>query len=428
MIPPAVWATLIICISCLWATNRRRLSRLPLPPGPKRYPLIGNAFQMPRYHEFITFTEWRKHWGDYIYLKVFGLEFLVINSYTVAKELLEKRSVNFSDRPRMIMAGEMIGWNTATAITPFNDTFKNHRRLMARAAGGKNAEAFWPVEERERRKFLLHLIEEPNNLIQLIRRLEGSVILEIAYGYPVKRNNDPFVTLAETTMDQFSISTTYGTFMVDIIPAMRYIPEWFPGGGFKKIAREWGSNFHSAVEKPFTYVKEEMTAGKARPSFSAQMLTRGDEKEEFIKGAAFSMYAGGSDTAVAALTIFFYLMIKHPEVQVKAQAEIDSLTHGEYLPTWSDRAKLPYVEAVMLECLRWGPIAPLGFPHRVMAEDEFEGRRIPEGTLCIPNLWAMMHDPNYYTNPDEFIPERFMKSAPELDPRNIVFGFGRRYF
>jgi len=39
---------------------------------------------------------------------------------------------------------------------------------------------------------------------------------------------------------------------------VRYIPEWFPGGGFKKITREWGSNFHSAVEKPFMYVKEEM--------------------------------------------------------------------------------------------------------------------------------------------------------------------------
>jgi len=65
--------------------------------------------------------------------------------------------------------------------------------------------------------------------------------------------------------------------------------------------------------------------------------------------------------AVAALTIFFYLMIKHPEVQVKAQAEIDALTQGEYLPTWPDRVKLPYVEAVMLECLRWGPIGEFEF-------------------------------------------------------------------
>ncbi|KAF5360010.1 hypothetical protein D9758_007611 [Tetrapyrgos nigripes] len=173
-----------------------------------------------------------------------------------------------------------------------------------------------------------------------------------------------------------------------------------------------------------------VAANRARSSFTSQMLTAANEDEELIKAAAFSLYTGGSDTAsfnstkaVSALTMFFLLMVLNPEAQRKAQAEIDKLTKGQYLPTLQDRSKLPYTDAVMLESLRWGPIA---FLHRFTSEDIFEGYRIPEGILCLPNLWAMMHDPEYYSDPMEFKPERFMKDPPELDPRNIVFGFGRR--
>ncbi|THV00608.1 cytochrome P450 [Dendrothele bispora CBS 962.96] len=418
---------LAICIYAVWIV-RRRSRGLPLPPGPTRYPIVGNAFQMPRQYEYFTFAEWRRQWGDYIYLKVFGLDLLVLNSYTAAKELLERRGGHFSDRPQFIVAGELVGWNKLTAISPYDDHFKNQRRLLSRTIGGKNAEKFWPVEERERRKFLLQLFEEPENLMELIRRLEGTVILNISHGYSVEKNNDPFVVLAEKCMDNFSTATTYGAFLVDVIPALRFIPEWLPGGGFKRIAREYGMNLHATVEMPWNYVKKEMAAGKARSSFTSQLLTSAEEDEELVKTTAFSLFSGGSDTAVASLILFFLLMVLYPDKQAKAQEEIDALTGGQYLPTLHDRSKLPYTEALMLEVLRWRPIADVnvGFPHRCMTEDVFEGYRIPEGTLCLPNIWAMCHDPEYYSDPSEFKPERFMKDPPELDPRNLVFGFGRR--
>jgi len=59
--------------------------------------------------------------------------------------------------------------------------------------------------------------------------------------------------------------------------------------------------------------------------------------------------------------MFFLLMVLNPEKQKKAQAEIDEVTKGQYLPTFQDRHKLPYVEAVMLESLRWGPIGEVIF-------------------------------------------------------------------
>jgi cytochrome P450 len=53
-------------------------------------------------------------------------------------------------------------------------------------------------------------------------------------------------------------------------------------------------------------------------------------------------------------------MVLHPAIQSKAQEEIIRVFHYAELPTISEMESLPYVMAVMLELLRWNPIAPLG--------------------------------------------------------------------
>ncbi|KAG8768621.1 cytochrome c oxidase subunit 2 [Ceratobasidium sp. 428] len=72
-------------------------------------------------------------------------------------------------------------------------------------------------------------------------------------------------------------------------------------------------------------------------------------------------------------------MALYPEVQVKAQAEVDRVIGKDRLPEMSDRASLPYVECVLKEVLRWQSVVPLGIPHACMEEDEYKGYRIPKG-------------------------------------------------
>ena len=59
---------------------------------------------------------------------------------------------------------------------------------------------------------------------------------------------------------------------------------------------------------------------------------------------------------------FFLAMTLNPEVQKRAQAEIDSVTGGTRLPSLEDRENLPYVDAVVKEVFRWNPAAPIGKP------------------------------------------------------------------
>lgn len=163
-------------------------------------------------------------------------------------------------------------------------------------------------------------------------------------------------------------------------------------------------------------------------------------------------------------------MTLHPDILARAQAEIDSVIGLDRLPTLADRRNLPYIEAVLKESLRWRNVIPvgvlmsscncmastltlhwlpmIGLVHTSETDDVHAGYRIPKGAYVLPNIWYVAsyelgfhdidrilrrkfaHDPESYQNPDEFFPDRFIGAngrAPEKDPREFVFGFGRRY-
>lgn len=72
-------------------------------------------------------------------------------------------------------------------------------------------------------------------------------------------------------------------------------------------------------------------------------------------------------------------MAKHPEVQRKAQEEIDSIIGPDRLPSLNDRESLPYMEAVYREIMRWKPVTPLALPHAATADGIYHGMFIPKG-------------------------------------------------
>lgn len=80
-------------------------------------------------------------------------------------------------------------------------------------------------------------------------------------------------------------------------------------------------------------------------------------------------------------------MAMHPEVQRKAQAELDAVIDSHRTPSFDDRDHLPYVNALITECLRWRPTAHLGIPHASVADNEFEGYIIPKGSVLVANVW-----------------------------------------
>ena len=128
-------------------------------------------------------------------------------------------------------------------------------------------------------------------------------------------------------------------------------------------------------------------------------------------------------------------MIAFPEVQRRAQAEIDAIVGRDRLPTFADAPRLPYVQAIIREILRYRPPMPFLIPHAATEEDWYEGMYIPKGTICMANAWHCNHDREVFgEDADEFRPERHLDENGELlfgpfetnQAGYITLGFGRR--
>jgi cytochrome P450 len=137
------------------------------------------------------------------------------------------------------------------------------------------------------------------------------------------------------------------------------------------------------TDVPFAETKKQMVSGRlfsiprlrlnykamgtAPLSFTADSLSAFKDadtniyyNESTVKATAATMYVGGADTSVSALGTFILGLLSNPEVQQKAQAEVDSVTGGKRLPTFDDEAAMPYISAIVQETLRWQNIGPIG--------------------------------------------------------------------
>ncbi|KAG8964853.1 hypothetical protein FRC05_003558 [Tulasnella sp. 425] len=134
----------------------------------------------------------------------------------------------------------------------------------------------------------------------------------------------------------------------------------------------------------------------------------------------------GTDTTQNTTRAFMFAMMLYPSVQEKIHAELDRIVGSDRPPTLDDQKDMPYLGAAVLEILRWNPSAVDGVPHAPLKDDIYDGYFIPKDTTVIFNTWGISRNTRYYSNPGNFDPERYLKAVPELDPREFVFGFGRR--
>ncbi|KAJ3764225.1 cytochrome P450 [Lentinula raphanica] len=432
----------LICSVVLYLYKRRSSRHLaPLPPGPRKLPIIGNLLDMPTTFEWETYDRWCKELGsDIIHLEVAGTSIIIMNSSEVAEELLDQHSAIHSDRPRLVMVNELMGWNFSFGLMAYGDEWRAQRKLFQQEFHPQAAERFQPLETRVTHQFLYRLLQDPKNYVHHIRHLAASTILGIAYGIDVQEENDPYVDAAERALESLGLGIAPGAFLVESIPVLKYIPEWFPGASFKRKAKEWARYSTIMRELPYTAAKEHISQGTAQPSFtsySLEKLTESEdvvEQEKRVQSTAATMYTDFSSLyyqTVSVISTFILAMLANPEAQKRAQEEIDSVVQAGELPRFSDQERLPYVTAIVKEAMRWKNVTPLGIPHASTSEDIYRGYRIPAGSIMVPNIWAMLHNENMYPEPHAFKPERFIGTDGKInplikDPDTALFGFGRR--
>ncbi|KAJ7120246.1 cytochrome P450 [Mycena epipterygia] len=409
--------------------SRLTRSKLPLPPGPRKMPIVGNTFDLPPAFEWETYRGWsRQYSSDIIQLDLAGKSVIVLSSLEATEDLLEKRSSIYSDRSPSPMVMDLMEWT-------FSLRERAHRRLFSQGFNLTASRNLRPKELAATHGLLRRLVHTPEAFRNHLRQMAAEIIISVTYGMDVLPVNDPYMAVAEQVVHVAEQVFIPGQFLVDSIPLLKYVPGWLPGAGFKQKAKEWKQLGRLFEELPFAEVKRQLASGTARQSFTADNLWNlgesGDKyyNEDTIKATAASMYGAGSATTIAALSTFVLAMLANPEAQKKAQMEIDAVIGQGQLPDFNDEKSLPYVSALVKEVLRWKPVAPIGIPHFLPVEDEYRGYRLPANSIIIGNIWAIFHDEGMYPDPSAFKPERFLRDGkpnPDVRDPQVVFGFGRR--
>jgi cytochrome P450 len=123
--------------------------------------------------------------------------------------------------------------------------------------------------------------------------------------------------------------------------------------------------------------------------------------------------------------------MKNPQAMEKVKEELDIQVGKERCVRESDIGNLVYLQAIVKETLRLYPPGPLSAPREFSMNCNLGGYHVIKGTRLITNLWKIHTDPNVWTDPLQFIPERFLNNHKYLDVRGhhfelLPFGGGRR--
>lgn len=153
-----------------------------------------------------------------------------------------------------------------------------------------------------------------------------------------------------------------------------------------------------------------------------------DFDRRHVKAVLLDMLLAGMDTSAAAIEWTLSEVINNPQVMKKLKQELQDVVGLDRMVEESDLTQLKYLNCVIKESMRLHPVGPL-LIHESMEDCEVNGYHIPKKTRAIINVYAIGRDPNSWSDPETFSPERFVGSNVDVrghDYQLIPFGTGRR--
>ncbi|KAG0694426.1 cytochrome P450 [Suillus ampliporus] len=426
----AVGISCIITLVAALRLTRRRVNPLPLPPGPRCLPFLGNILQLDTNRPWLTYTAWGKTYGKIIHSRILGTDYIIINSETIARELLDKRSAIYSDRP-IIRVSELSGLDFSTVLLPYGETLQRHRKIFHQVLKAEASISYHEIYSRHANELVVNLLNATSDPWEHTQAYTTSLITAVTYGHAARGNGDPFLSRASELINiGKQILSPESAAMFTAFPFLEKLPMWCFSGAYALMRRSRELS-QQLLNEPFDEVKTQMANGTASHSLVADFLSQADDntEEDTMKAVALMAYMGGVESTASALQIFLLAMVLHPEVQARARAEINQVVRHDKMPCLDDRASLPYLSAVLREVLRWHPTSPLGMAHAALNDDVYGGYFIPKGATIIVNQWAVSRDEDTFPDASRFDPSRHLTVDGQLKDHfvnHIAFGHGRR--
>ncbi|KQK14547.1 hypothetical protein BRADI_1g17180v3 [Brachypodium distachyon] len=425
--------------------NNAKWSRLPLPPGPCGWPLLGNLPQLgAKPHHTMCALAWEH--GPLFRLRLGSTEVVVASSAGIAMQFLRHHDANFSNRPPNSGA-EHIAYNYQDLVfASYGTRWRALRKLCAlHLFSAKALNNLRNVREGEVRLMVRELAwaaAGPAPAVALGQQANMCVTNTLARA-TIGRRVFAVDTAREFKEMVVELMQLAGVFNLgDFVPALRWLDPQGVVAKMKRLHRRYDNMMNG-------FIKERepacLSAGAEAKDLLSVMLVKMREQQPLyheegkltntdIKALLLNLFTAGTDTASSTVEWALAELIRHPDVLKQVQRELDVVVGNDRLVSESDLPGLTFLPAVIKETFRLHPPTPLSLPRVAAEECEVNGYHIPKGTTLLVNVWAIARDPaSWPDHPLEFRPVRFLPggSHESLDVKGsdyelIPFGAGRR--
>jgi cytochrome P450 len=141
-----------------------------------------------------------------------------------------------------------------------------------------------------------------------------------------------------------------------------------------------------------------------------------------LRDEILTIFLAGHETTANALAWTWYLIARHPQVEVRLHDELDAVLGGR-MPGFADLAELKWTRMVIEEAMRLYPPAHT-IARKALGEDRIGGVRVPAGASITISIHALHRNPNLWREPERFNPERFAPAAVAIRHRFAYLPFG----
>nr|AYV88861.1 cytochrome P450 oxidase CYP75B114 [Polygala tenuifolia] len=420
-----------------------RNTQYRLPPGPKPWPVVGNLPHLgPVPHHSLAALA--RTYGPLIHLKLGFVDVVVAASASVAAQFLKTHDVNFSSRPPNSGA-KYIAYNYKDLVfAPYGPRWRMLRKISSvHLFSAKALDDYRHVRQDEVSVLTRALASGGSkavNLGQLLNVCTANALGRVMMGRRVF--NDSRLGSIDPKADEFKsmvveVMVLAGVFNIgDFVPALEWLDLQGVASKMKKLHKRFDAFLTEIVEEHKRRSSDEQS-DMLSTLLSLKEIDADDDEAKLtdteIKALLLNMFTAGTDTSSSTVEWALAELIRHPKVLSQVQQELDMVVGKDRLVSELDLAQLPYLQAVVKETFRLHPSTPLSLPRMATESCEINGYHIPKGSTLLVNVWAIARDPQQWSEPLEFRPERFLPGGEKesVDIRGndfevIPFGAGRR--
>ncbi|XP_026456227.1 protopine 6-monooxygenase-like [Papaver somniferum] len=428
--------------------GKKIIARPPAVTG--AWPVLGHLHLFGSgEHPHEMLSKFAEKYGPAFTMKFGKHTTLVVSDTRVVKECFTTNDTLFSNRPSTIAFDLMTYATDSIAFTPYSPYWRELRKISTlKLLSNNRLESIKQLRTSEVSVCFKELYELTNkksdngepvpiDLKRWFDEVSNNVTMRVIFGKQnfgskIVRGEDQEAVHYKKIMDELSRLSSL-TMLSDMVPLLGWL-DYFKGD--LKAMKRNGKELNSILQKWLEEHKSKKSSHDRQDfmdvmlSISKETQLYGHDQDTFIKATCLAMIMGGTNSTEVALTWILSLLMNNRYALHKARQEIDLLVGKDRQVEDSDVKNLTYMNAIIKETMR---LYPLGFLLERDAKEDCEvgGFNIEGGTRLLINVWKLQRDPNVWTDPMEFKPERFLTENADIDVGGqhfelLPFGAGRR--